>query len=115
MRGLDATCRYPEDSVWQSYCNAPPHATDKLHRGRVVVSIGEADLGGLAMAAKIAEGSLADPGSDVPAAWVGFELSAYSVAKSKVLLQMMRAGDDIEHVLQVRRVRRICARFEADL
>jgi hypothetical protein len=91
---LDRT-RYPYDSsILQSMSNAA-NRSEIVTWGTVHVAIGFVDLGSL-FHCKV-EG---EP-SKGPLRWVGYEASAYCVAKSRVVAQMMLMGAEVDSVLQV--------------
>jgi hypothetical protein len=68
--------------------------------GTTHVAVGFLDLGNLAAACvELQHEAFADGGR--PLKWVGYDMSAYCVAKSLVVLEMVRAGAKTDAVLQV--------------
>jgi hypothetical protein len=121
----------PYGGGWQSFVNAPSR-TEILEPGTTHVAIGFVDLGGLAAAcemltarepelADVADFAAAYSGSSSssrqgnwmeglrrqlgvePLRWVGYEMSAYCVSKTLVVLQMVEQGAAVDEILQVRR------------
>lgn len=76
------------------YSNVYPQTMD-LEYGRTHVGVGFVDLGVL-LTARF-HGSV----SSGPAHFVGYDMSAYAVAKSLLLLQMMKRGESVDSILQV--------------
>jgi hypothetical protein len=66
--------------------------------GSTVVSIGFVDMGFLREATFA---PAKDPTATAPLHWVGFEASAYCVAKTAVIASMMEIGEEVDSLLQV--------------
>lgn len=120
----------PYGGGWQSFVNAPARP-EILQPGSTHVAIGFVDLGGLAAACeqlpardgealrmallaeacsgRFIEAAAAHSRMLQPLRWVGYGLSAYCVAKSLVILEMMEQGVAVDDILQVRRVAAVCA------
>jgi hypothetical protein len=78
-----------------------------LTPGQTHVSVGFLDLGGLAASCVAMEDLLADGGMGV-LRWVGYEASAYCVAKTEVVAEMMRTRASTDDILQVCTLSDVC-------
>jgi hypothetical protein len=74
------------------------YSPEYLILGTTVVSVGFVDMGFLREAVY---GPAKDPMASVPLRWIGFEATAYCVAKTAVIASMMELGEDVDCVLQV--------------
>lgn len=86
--------RFPYDiNSIMSYSNAYPQSMN-LEYGRTHVGVGFVDLGVL-LTARF-HGNI----SSGPAHFVGYDMSAYAVAKSLLLLHMMKRGESVDSIVQ---------------
>lgn len=109
-------CRFCERGAYrgeyQSFSNTTAKA-EFLALDTIHVAIGFVDLGGLAASCKLLmehhrldaadrEGwRLLTAAAGGPLRWVGYEMSAYAVAKSLVLLEMIEQNASVDSLLQV--------------
>jgi hypothetical protein len=85
-------------TVHHSFSNVA-HRSEALTWDKTHVAVGFVDLGGLLFANMVGERAAAE-GS---LRWVGYEQSAYAVAKTLVITEMMRTGDvDARSIVQVK-------------
>ena len=94
---------YPYNpGVHHSFCNSPV-PVEALTPGKCHVSIGFVDLGGLSAALSIEGRGLAGdpPSPEQRVVWVGYESSAYAVAKTTVIAAMVQGAADVDSILQV--------------
>ena len=83
--------------VLHAFANAP-NRVEKLTAGMTTVSIGFVDLGFLREAKLDFSGWAAE---HLPTRWVGYEATAYCVAKTAVIIGMLHLGAAADCVLQV--------------
>lgn len=82
--------------------------TEALTPGTTHVAIGFVDLGSLSAACgalklqKAAANTRSRQPASQPLRWVGYEMSAYAVAKALVLLEMIKLDASVDMLLQVR-------------
>lgn len=81
--------------VLHSFANSP-NTCEQISVGKTIVSVGFVDLGFL-REAQLSTSSV----SNMPTRWVGFEASAYCVAKTAVIISMLRLNAPIDCILQV--------------
>lgn len=97
---VDFSARLPfhagEKEHIANYGNTPQYALP-MHAGGVHVAVGFVDLG------ELAETLLARDSDLGGLRWVGYEASAHAVAKTRVVLCMLRQGAPEDSVVQVRR------------
>eukprot|EP01034_Spumella_vulgaris_P035759 gene35759-44095_t len=91
---FDRTIGPYDRSILQSMSNST-NRPEKIYWGKTHVSIGFVDFGTLF------HGILDGNESNDPLRWVGYEASAYCVAKTRVVAEMMRIGAEVKSVLQV--------------
>jgi tetratricopeptide (TPR) repeat protein len=90
---LKNQCRY-DPRVLHVFANAA-NRSEAIAPGSTTVSVGFVDLGFLL------EARLEGPPSSKPTRWVGYEATAYCVAKTAVVIGMLRLHAPVDTVLQV--------------
>ena len=82
--------------VLHSFANVPNRCEENLTAGKTTVSIGFVDLG------LLREATLLDyHSSNQPLKWVGYEATAYCVAKTAAIIGMLQLKSSVDCILQV--------------
>jgi hypothetical protein len=107
LKSERADMTWEKSDQFYSFTDTPSQASG-LQLGTTHVAIGFVDLGHLSAACVeqreewLAVQSAGNGSPTKPLLWVGYECAPINVAKTRVLLQMMQSGADIDAVLQVR-------------
>ncbi|CAG9465696.1 unnamed protein product [Pedinophyceae sp. YPF-701] len=106
---VDPLAMYPCNNQLHSFGNAYA-APAKLRRGDVHVSVGFNDLAWLAQCLQLGLDPPAAPaGPDAPLLFVGYDGSPYGVAKTSVIVEMLRQGAQYASAADARDARKFIA------